>query len=415
VIARLAGFALAGGCGLAVAADFTIAGRSAQLGLPEIGIGLLPLVVSAPIARALGSRKALLDLVLTGRRVDAEEALRLGLVTRVVPDEALDAEVEALCRRLAAAAGQGGPLHGRRDGVRRGHEVPARDDRADLPHRGREGGGARLLREAGARVEGPLAREARALLGAARGWLEELLEEGVEHFERERAAPRPAPPAAGTRPPAPAPSALPPRQPSFADAPLAGAARGDLASVREALGECTRCRLCEGRTQIVFGDGNPHADLLFVGEGPGEEEDRRGLPFVGRAGELLTQMIERGLEIPRSEVYICNIVKCRPPRNRTPLSDEVAACRPFLDGQIEAVRPRVIVALGKPATSLLLGRDVSITRVRGTWHEYRGIPLMPTFHPAFILRQYTRENRRLVWEDLKAALTRARDSTARES
>jgi DNA polymerase len=158
----------------------------------------------------------------------------------------------------------------------------------------------------------------------------------------------------------------------------------------------------------VFGDGNPRADLLFIGEGPGEQEDLRGLPFVGRAGELLTRMIEKGLGIARSEVYICNIVKCRPPGNRTPHAREVAACRPFLDGQIDAVQPRVIVTLGKPASSLLLGRDIAITRVRGTWHEYRGIPVMPTFHPAFVLRQYTEQNRRLVWEDLKAALERSR-------
>jgi DNA polymerase len=177
--------------------------------------------------------------------------------------------------------------------------------------------------------------------------------------------------------------------------------------VRLELGECTRCPLCEGRNQIVFGDGNPDAALMFIGEGPGQEEDRRGLPFVGRAGELLTQMIERGLEIPRSDVYICNIVKCRPPKNRTPQPDEVATCKPFLDGQIDAVRPRTIVALGRPATSLLLGREVSISRVRGTWHEYRGIPLMPTFHPAYLLRQYTPENRRVVWEDLKAAHARS--------
>jgi DNA polymerase len=162
----------------------------------------------------------------------------------------------------------------------------------------------------------------------------------------------------------------------------------------------------------VFGDGAADAELMFVGEGPGEQEDLQGLPFVGRAGELLTRMIERGLGIPRRSVYICNIVKCRPPGNRTPLADEVAACCPFLDGQIDAVAPKVIVALGKPAASLLLGREIAITRVRGTWHEYRGIPVMPTFHPAFILRQYTEENRRLVWEDLKAALERARGGPA---
>jgi DNA polymerase len=177
--------------------------------------------------------------------------------------------------------------------------------------------------------------------------------------------------------------------------------------VRERLGDCTRCPLSKGRSTIVFGDGNPDADILFVGEGPGAEEDKRGLPFVGRAGELLTRMIERGMGIPRAQVYICNIVKCRPPQNREPLPNEIAACRPFLDAQIDAVAPKVIVALGRPATSLLLGRDISITRIRGVWHDYRGTPLMPTFHPAFILRQYTEENRRLVWQDLKAALGRA--------
>jgi DNA polymerase len=148
---------------------------------------------------------------------------------------------------------------------------------------------------------------------------------------------------------------------------------------------------------------------MFIGEGPGQEEDRRGLPFVGKAGELLTRMIERGLEIARGDVYICNIVKCRPPQNRNPQPDEVAACKPFLDGQIDAVQPRTIVTLGRPATSLLLGRDVSITRVRGTWQTYRGIPLMPTFHPAYLLRQYTPENRRAVWEDLKQALQRSQE------
>jgi DNA polymerase len=245
-------------------------------------------------------------------------------------------------------------------------------------------------------MEGTLAAEARALLAAARAWVAELAEEGVEAFER---APLPAVAPAG-------PDA---GELELGAAPEAAGAPRTLSQVREWLGECTRCRLCEGRTQIVFGDGDPQAALMFIGEGPGETEDRRGLPFVGRAGELLTQMIEKGLGIPRAEVYICNIVKCRPPGNRTPLADEVAACRPFLDAQIDAVRPRVIVALGKPAASLLLGRDVAITKARGTWHAYRGIPVMPTFHPAFVLRQYTPENRRLVWNDLKSALERSRE------
>ena len=238
-----------------------------------------------------------------------------------------------------------------------------------------------------------------AWIAEARGWLEEFSEEGIERIEG-AVAPRLA---------APPVSVLEASTPElFGEAPAWGA-DPTLESVRAALGECTRCRLCEQRTQIVFGDGNPRAELMFVGEGPGAEEDRTGLPFVGRAGELLTAMIEKGLGISRREVYICNIVKCRPPGNRTPLPDEARTCGTFLDGQIAAVRPKAIVALGKPATSLLLGRDVSITRVRGTWQSYRGIPLMPTFHPAFVLRQYTEENRRAVWNDLRAAMARVRE------
>jgi DNA polymerase len=230
--------------------------------------------------------------------------------------------------------------------------------------------------------------EAAKVLAAARAALGELVEEGVDRM--------------------PAVEERGERMPAVAEETESTAENPTLEAVRAELGECIRCGLSEGRTQVVFGDGNPRADLLFIGEGPGEQEDLRGLPFVGRAGELLTRMIEKGLGIPRSEVYICNIVKCRPPGNRTPLAKEVAACRPFLDGQIDAVRPRVIVTLGKPASSLLLGRDIAITKVRGTWHEYRGTPVMPTFHPAFVLRQYTEQNRRLVWEDLKAALERSR-------
>jgi DNA polymerase len=245
-----------------------------------------------------------------------------------------------------------------------------------------------------------LTSETRELLASARAWVAEFAEEGVDHFEQ-RSSPiviaEPQTDAAPDR-------ALEESSGTESD----GGRPQSLEAVRQQLGECTRCRLCEGRNQIVFGDGNPNASLMFIGEGPGQEEDRRGLPFVGRAGELLTRMIERGLEISRSDVYICNIVKCRPPNNRTPKPDEVATCKPYLDGQIDAVKPRAIVTLGRPSTSLLLGRDVSITRVRGTWQEYRGIPLMPTFHPAYLLRQYTPENRRLVWEDLKQALERSR-------
>jgi len=256
-----------------------------------------------------------------------------------------------------------------------------------------------------------LREEAAQLLRAARAALSELHEEGVDQVP---AISLDEPPAEA---PVPTEPAAPPRgaESSNGAATQSGLLGRELAEgagleqVRAALGDCQRCGLCEGRTQIVFGDGNPEADLLFVGEGPGEQEDLKGIPFVGRAGELLTRMIEKGLGIPRRDVYICNIVKCRPPNNRTPLPVEVGACRPFLDGQIDAVKPRVIVTLGKPASSLLLGRDIAITRVRGTWHEYRGIPVMPTLHPAYILRQYTEENRRLVWTDLKAALARSQE------
>ena len=253
--------------------------------------------------------------------------------------------------------------------------------------------------------------EARGLAASGAALVRELVEEDVTRFERLADLPAADAPATQPTPVAPAPKAAA-AEPSISPAvevgsPVPWAGRPPaLAEVEAHLGDCRRCGLCEGRSKIVFGDGNPNADLLFIGEGPGAEEDKRGVPFVGRAGELLTQMIEKGIGVPRSDVYICNIVKCRPPRNRTPLPPEVAACRPFLDGQIEAIQPKVIVTLGKPAASLLLDREIAITRLRGTWQDYRGIPMMPTLHPAYVLRQYTPENRRAVWEDLKAAWER---------
>jgi DNA polymerase len=260
------------------------------------------------------------------------------------------------------------------------------------------------------------ARELASIVASARALAEEWLEEGVESFPREPGTTARVEAARVEQATAP-PITLAPRsavhQASLLDPGRAVRPGASLAEVRDTLGECTRCRLHEGRKQIVFGDGNPDADLLFIGEGPGEQEDLRGIPFVGRAGELLTQMIEKGLEVPRTSVYICNIVKCRPPGNRTPMSDEVQTCQPYLDGQIDAIAPKVIVSLGKPATSLLLGHEVAITRVRGSWQHYRGIPLMPTYHPAFILRQYTPQNRRLVWEDLKTAMAKAVELGAR--
>jgi len=178
-----------------------------------------------------------------------------------------------------------------------------------------------------------------------------------------------------------------------------------LQAVREELGDCTRCKLSAGRNKIVFGSGNPNADLVFVGEGPGKDEDEQGFPFVGRAGKKLTEIIEKGMGLNREQdTYICNIVKCRPPGNRDPEADEISACQPFLLKQLQAIRPKVIVALGKPASSTLLGRNVPITKERGTWHEFEGIKLMLTFHPAYLLRFYTVENRKAVHEDMKKVL-----------
>lgn len=184
-----------------------------------------------------------------------------------------------------------------------------------------------------------------------------------------------------------------------------GAGIEALALVRDDLGECTRCKLHAGRTKIVFGVGNSHAKLMFVGEGPGAEEDARGEPFVGRAGKKLDEMIG-AIGLSRAEVYIANIVKCRPPKNRDPEKDEIETCFPFLIRQIEAIAPKVIVALGSPAAKTLLGTRTGITRLRGHWHDFHGIPVMPTFHPAYLLRVYTKENRTKVWEDLKAARAR---------
>ncbi len=178
-----------------------------------------------------------------------------------------------------------------------------------------------------------------------------------------------------------------------------------LTDVREELGDCQRCKLCEARQTIVFGSGNPNADLVFVGEGPGADEDAQGLPFVGRAGKKLTEIIEKGMLLDRGkDTYICNIVKCRPPGNRDPEKDEVEACKPFLIKQLKAIRPKVIVALGKPAASTLLGRTVPITKERGTWHEFEGMKLMLTYHPAYLLRAYTKENRQAVYDDMQKVL-----------
>ena len=167
---------------------------------------------------------------------------------------------------------------------------------------------------------------------------------------------------------------------------------------------CTRCRLCEKRTHTVFGEGNVDAKIVFIGEGPGENEDLQGRPFVGKAGEMLNKWIA-GMGLRREDVYIANIVKCRPPNNREPMPDEVATCTPYLQRQLEIIRPQVIVTLGLPSLKHMMS-DPKLTmgRSRGTWREWCGIKLMPTFHPAYILRNYTPETRAAVWSDLKAVL-----------
>ena len=180
-----------------------------------------------------------------------------------------------------------------------------------------------------------------------------------------------------------------------------------LEELRAAIGDCQRCKLSSGRTHLVFGVGNPKAKLMFVGEGPGRDEDLQGEPFVGRAGQLLTDIITKGMGLKREDVYIANVVKCRPPENRNPEPDEVAACEPFLKKQIDLIRPKIIVGLGKFAVQTLLQSKVPITKVRGNWHSYHGIKLMPTFHPAYLLRNPA--DKKLVWEDIKKVIKELRD------
>lgn len=174
--------------------------------------------------------------------------------------------------------------------------------------------------------------------------------------------------------------------------------RETLKDIRQDLGDCQRCRLAKNRKNIVFGAGDSAAKLVFVGEGPGFEEDQQGEPFVGPAGQLLNKIIE-AIQLTRIQVYICNIVKCRPPRNRNPQPDEIKTCFPFLERQISAIRPDFICALGSIATQTLLNTAEPISRLRGRFHDYNGIRLLPTYHPAFLLR--SPERKRDVWEDMK--------------
>jgi uracil-DNA glycosylase len=216
--------------------------------------------------------------------------------------------------------------------------------------------------------------------------------------------PNPVAPGFGLAPSAasaPAPAFTPrPSGPSLFDA--VNKIKDDtLLKAREDLGDCTRCKLHKARRNIVFGDGNPKAELVFVGEGPGADEDAQGLPFVGRAGKLLTQMIE-AMGLRRQDVYICNVVKCRPPENRLPEKDEIASCSPFLFRQLDAIDPKVIVCLGACAAQTLLETNRGISQFRGQWLDFRGRKLLATYHPAYLLRNPSAKGE--VWKDLQKVM-----------
>lgn len=172
-----------------------------------------------------------------------------------------------------------------------------------------------------------------------------------------------------------------------------------LDELRAIVASCRKCALCETRTQTVFSDGSATAKLAFVGEAPGEDEDRKGLPFVGKAGQLLTDIIVKGMKMRREDVYICNVLKCRPPKNRDPLPSEKEQCEPYLIRQLELLKPKVICALGKHAANTLLRKDEATGRLRGKWHQYHGIPLRVTYHPAYLLRNPA--DKKLVWDDIQ--------------
>ncbi|MBK9064076.1 MAG: uracil-DNA glycosylase [Acidobacteria bacterium] len=182
------------------------------------------------------------------------------------------------------------------------------------------------------------------------------------------------------------------------------ASASDLPSLAKEVSSCEACALCRTRKQTVFADGSPDAKIMFIGEAPGADEDAQGVPFVGRAGQLLTRMIEDGMGLPRKSVYIANVLKCRPPDNRNPEPEEIASCRGYLEAQIDLVKPEVLVALGKFAAQFLLETDEGIMRLRGKWGTYRGIPVMPTYHPSFLLRQPGQKKD--AWEDLLKVLAK---------
>src|SRR5215831_7502939 len=227
--------------------------------------------------------------------------------------------------------------------------------------------------------------------------------EKAEHGQSSSAPRSPSPAASRPRPPL-QPVVTPAVAPQAGDLFLSPTVQTvqTLEELRAEIGDCRRCKLCQGRTNIVFGVGNPRAELVFVGEGPGRDEDLKGEPFVGRAGQLLTEIITKGMKLRREDVYIANVVKCRPPENRNPEPDEIAACEPFLVKQLDLIKPRIIVALGTFAAQTLLKTKTPISRLRGVWHTYQGIKLMPTLHPAYLLRNPN--DKRLVWQDIQAVL-----------
>jgi len=241
------------------------------------------------------------------------------------------------------------------------------------------------------------------LAAAVRAYVDYQRELGVLGFPRGTAV-VPTPRAASSPPAAPARERIERVEPPSADlftAPGLSTTRS-LDELRTFIGDCQRCKLAPHRTRLVFGVGNPRARLVFVGEGPGADEDAQGEPFVGRAGQLLTEIITKGMRLRREDVYIANVIKCRPPGNRNPEPDEVASCEPFLLRQIELIGPEVIVALGKFAAQTLLRSKVPITQLRGRWYDYHGIKLMPTFHPAYLLRNPG--DKRVVWADIQKVM-----------
>lgn len=246
------------------------------------------------------------------------------------------------------------------------------------------------------------------LAASLRSYLEWHAEAGTVGFPRRppQAAAAPLHPAAAAAPPASAPATTTAPVTAPASMPAAPDRHVRLPALAREISSCTKCGLAATRTQTVFARGNPEAQLCFIGEAPGADEDAQGLPFVGRAGQLLDRMIAAMGLSPEKDVYVCNILKCRPPENRRPEPDEMAACFPYLHEQLSLVRPRVIVALGNTAVTALLETKLGITKVRGQWKLYRGILVMPTYHPSYLLRPSPQqaEAKRQAWEDLQLVM-----------